>query len=172
MRHYHGSLLASGASEYDVTKAREEFGRTRLRARKKLRRSLVAAAVHRRQAAGLTEAEFKLRYRLDYDAFHKLLHLLIADLQVGDEKKAKNAKGGQLVLPEVKLCIALRYFAGGSPLDLRLIYHVSKSYVYDCVWLVVDAVHKRLLLGTPALDLSFQVTENGFRVLATLPTLH
>ena len=51
MRHYHGSLLASGASEYDVTKAREEFGRTRLRARKKLRRSLVAAAVHRRQAA-------------------------------------------------------------------------------------------------------------------------
>ena len=53
------------------------------------------------------------------------------------------------MLPEVKLCIALRYFAGGSPLDLRLIYHVSKSYVYDCVWLVVDAVHKRLSMELP-----------------------
>ena len=39
----------------------------------------------------------------------------------------------------MKLAIALRYLAGGSQLDLRLIYHVSSCYVYKCVWAVVDA---------------------------------
>ena len=36
---------------------------------------------------------------------------------------------GEVVLPEVKLAIALRYFAGGDPLDLKLIYLKLKLIV-------------------------------------------
>ena len=62
------------------------------------------------------------------------------------------AKCGELIRPEVKLAIALRFFAGGSPLDLKLLYHVSKGYVYQCVWRVVDACNKRLEVDFPIDD--------------------
>ena len=83
--------------------------------------------------ARLTPKEFKQRYRLDWTAFNELLKLIRADLEPRDEKKARDAKWGVLVPPEVKLAIALRYLAGASHLDLRLIYHVSTSYLYKCV---------------------------------------
>ena len=55
-----------------------------------------------------------------------------------------------MVCREAKLAIALRFLAGGSPLDLQLIYCVSKSYVvYDCVWLAVD---EKLKIVFPAFD--------------------
>ena len=53
-------------------------------------------------------------------------------------------KWGEVVRPETKLAIALRYFAGGSPLDLEMIYHVAKSTVMNCAWLVVDAINAHL----------------------------
>ena len=81
-----------------------------------------------------------------------LVDLLRDDLQVTDEAQARLAKWGQLVLPEVKVAMALRFLAGGSALDLKLIYRVSKSYVYDCVWLVVDAINNRLPVEFPIDD--------------------
>ena len=42
--------------------------------------------------------------------------------------------------------------AGGSPVDLKLIYDVSKSYVYECLWCVVDAVNKVLEVEFPIDD--------------------
>jgi hypothetical protein len=78
----------------------------------------------------LTEKEFKLCYRLDHTRFYKLRDLLESDLKVQDTTRAQNGRRGAVVPIEVKLAIALRYFAGGSPLDLRLIYHVSHDYYY------------------------------------------
>ena len=70
----------------------------------------------------------------------------------------------------MKLCIALRYFAGASPLDLRLIYHVSKTYVYDCAWLVVDAVNKRLSMEFPLHDVAkLKKLEAEWRAKARCP---
>ena len=122
----------------------------RFRARKRFRRQHLSIAQHRRWVAAtglcigggqgpcgrkrrelahfswedhllrLTEAEFKLRYRLNFDSFMDLLHILRADLVVSNEKQARFAKWGQLVMPEVKLAMALRFLAGGSPLDLKL----------------------------------------------------
>ena len=81
-----------------------------------------------------------------------------------DEKQARTAKWGELIRVEVKLALALRYLAGGSPLDLRLLYHVSKSYVYKCVWLVVDAVNRRLKVEFPIDDVEkLQKLEAEFR---------
>ena len=89
--------------------------------------------------------DFKLRYRLTAEVFYDLLDLLRPDLQNDNQKQEANNSGkGFVVRPVVKLAIALRYLAGGDPLDLKLIYHVSKSYVMDCVWRVVDAVNTRL----------------------------
>jgi hypothetical protein len=99
-----------------------------------------------------SEAEFKLRYRFTFDAFTELVELLRADLSVSDEKQAKHAKWGTVIQPETKLAMALRFLAGGSPLDLKLIYDVSKSYVYHCVWLVVAAVNKKLPMDFPIDD--------------------
>ena len=82
----------------------------------------------------LTESEFKLRYRLDFDAFSTLVRIIREDLKVSSETLARNAKWGKLVWVQTKLAIALRFLAGGSPLDLKLIYDVSVSYVYHCVW--------------------------------------
>ena len=143
-------------------------------ARSRARRALVAATVHRRRFAAvlglgggqgpqgkkhksqggefswdlhvlrLTEAEFKLRYRLDFDSFMELLSLLRKDLEPKSEKMARLAKGGELIVPEVRLAVALRFLAGGSPLDLKLIYKIEKMEVYRCVWRVVDAVNRRL----------------------------
>ena len=154
----------------------------RFRARKRFRRQHLSIAQHRRWVAAtglcigggqgpcgrkrrelahfswedhllrLTEAEFKLRYRLNFDSFMDLLHILRADLVVSNEKQARFAKWGQLVLPEVKLAMALHFLAGGSPLDLKLIYHVSTSFVYDSIWLVVDAVNKHLKMELPLDD--------------------
>jgi hypothetical protein len=91
----------------------------------------------------MTEKSFKLRYRVSYDAFKELLSLIGSALNVNQTYAALN-KWGEVVRPQTKLAIALRYFAGGSPLDLELIYHVVKSSVMNCVWLVVDAINAQL----------------------------
>ena len=104
------------------------------------------------------------------DSFMDLLHILRADLVVSNEKQARFAKWGQLVMPEVKLAIALRFLAGGSPLDLKLIYHVSTSFVYDSIWLVVDAVNKNLKMELPLDDTDKLATlEAEWRARARCP---
>ena len=112
----------------------------------------------------LTELEFKQRYRLDYDSFRALLQILRSDLEVVDAKQAMNGNWGQIVDVRVKLAIALRFCAGGTPLDLRLIYRVSHDYVYKCVWLVVDAINKHMPAGFPIDDVEkLTVLESDFR---------
>jgi hypothetical protein len=173
-------MVVSSTADDQDEEAFELFRQRRMR--KRVRRQILAAAHHRRCVAAIaaamdgsqgpsgkkhrplqqfsweehvlrfTEDEFKLRYRLDFDSFMELVNILRADLSVTDEKQARYAKWGQVVRPEVKLAMALRFLAGGSPLDLKLIYYVSYSYVYDCVWLVVDAVNKHLPMEFPIDD--------------------
>ena len=47
-----------------------------------------------------------------------------------------------LIKTEMRLAIALCYFAGGSPLDIMLIHGVSFTSVFTSVWGVVDCVNK------------------------------
>ena len=46
-----------------------------------------------------------------------------------------------LLPPEMRLSIALRYFAGGDPYDIMLVHGVSHAEIYRSVWKVVDAVN-------------------------------
>ena len=92
----------------------------------------------------LSEAQFKLRYRLSFHSFNKLLAILAPSLAVTNEKLACNCRSGKPVELPTRLAAALRYFAGGDPQDLMLIYGMSKMMVMHCVWRVVDAIHKHL----------------------------
>ena len=91
-----------------------------------------------------SEAQFKLRYRLSFHSFNKLLAILAPSLAVTNEKQACNSRSDKPVELPTRLAVALRYFAGGDPLDLMLIYGMSKTMVMRCVWRVVDAIHKHL----------------------------
>ena len=44
-----------------------------------------------------------------------------------------------------RLAVGLRYFAGGCPLHLSLIYKISKAHVFRCIWLAVDAINNHLI---------------------------
>ena len=117
----------------------------------------------------LNETDFKRRYRLDFDSFMKLLRVISKDLDVDDECRAACGRQGELVRNEVKLAIALRYLAGGDPKDLWMIYGVSYSYVYQCVWAVIDAINLRIKIQFPiddpeklaTLEAEFRSTSRG-----------
>ena len=85
------------------------------------------------------------------DSFWKLLDLIEA--KMGHKGKGKRKRGGTpngKVSNGVRLAIALRYFAGGDPLDISAVYKVTPSLVYDCVWLVVHAIN-----STNELDIKY-----------------
>ena len=64
-----------------------------------------------------------------------------------------------LIKTDMRLAIALRYFAGGSPLDIMLIHGVSFSSVFTSVWGVVDCVNK-----CKELDLKFPTKEEQIEI--------
>jgi DDE superfamily endonuclease len=61
----------------------------------------------------------------------------------------------------LRIRIALRYLAGGSPLDIALVHGVSHCEVIKCVWMVIDAINNELKL-----DIKFPTDHNEQLVLA------
>ena len=92
----------------------------------------------------MSEADFKLRYRLSFDSFNKLLEQLQPKLDVANVRQAVNCRSGMPIPVEARLAVALRYFAGGDPKDLMLIYDMSKCQVMRCIWCAVDAINEQL----------------------------
>lgn len=85
--------------------------------------------------------------RMNEPSFWKLYKLLRPYMR--KPVKPQRAPNGS-VKNEVRLAIALRYFAGGSPLDIFPLYGVGCAEVYKSVWMIVDAVNL-----CPDLDFSF-----------------
>jgi hypothetical protein len=99
--------------------------------------------------ASLTDTQFRRMYRMSRDCFGKLCMLI--EEKVGEEKfksecylrriasenttlgrmaNANEATTSGFISGEVKLAITLRMLAGGSYLDLFLIYDVFETYAY------------------------------------------
>ena len=57
------------------------------------------------------------------------------------ESPRKTAPNG-LISTSVRLAAALRYFAGGSPLDIALVFGICYKDVMKSVWAVVNAINK------------------------------
>jgi len=117
----------------------------------------------------LNESEFRGRYRLTKVSFDKLLRLLQPDLLPAAttrwaSRNRRNANGGKEMEPAAMLAAALRYMAGGAVGDIKLIYKISKTEVYRCLWRVMDAINARLRVDFKVDDVQrLRQLEAGFR---------
>ena len=55
--------------------------------------------------------------------------------------------------PRHKLAVAIRWMAGGSYLDIRLVHGMATKTMYDCIWAVVDGVNAAPKLQVLAITL-------------------
>jgi len=94
---------------------------------------------------------FKCRLRMSKVSFDKLLNLLCCDL-LSDEEHA-SCRGGSVV-PEACLCVAIRWLAGGSHLDVIDIAGMSKASFCRALWKTVFAI-----CHCTALDIVFPQTK-------------
>ena len=94
----------------------------------------------------LGETYFRQAYRMSIANFYKLHSLLKPSLEAhffprGGGKRDPS-KPSYLIGTDLRLSIAIRYFAGASPYDLMLTHGVSFTSIYTSVWGVVDVVNK------------------------------
>ncbi len=80
------------------------------------------------------EILFTRMYRLHPRDFDKLLDCIFPILN------RHNVGGRPNIPPLVKLCITLRFLAGGSHLDISFGYDVPHSHVHEYVWEVCEAI--------------------------------
>ena len=85
--------------------------------------------------------EFRRAFRMDEESFWHLLDLLEPRMAVKRKRKRGATPNGS-VANSTRLAMALRYFAGGDPIDIAIIFMVTPALVYNSVWLVVEAIHK------------------------------
>ena len=100
---------------------------------------------------------FRRAYRMTYASFWRLHDLLEEKINtVAAQVRGYNKKSGDggdnncssppipngIISSSARLGIALRYFAGGSPYDIMVKFGVSHSSVFECVWIIVQAVNE------------------------------
>jgi len=105
---------------------------------------------------------FRRKYRMEKSSFYNLLDIIEDHLPKGERKQGKTPNGP--ITNAARLSMALRYCAGGDPLDIADIHGVSEIEVKENLWKVVDAIHL-----SPPLDIKFpedhreqQDIANGF----------
>ena len=127
---------------------------------------LKAPFVWQDHVEGMTHRDFRARYRLNWEAFYDLCDALYADMDYKDETSRQRSMAtncGAEFPVEARVAVGLRMLAGASYLDLKLIYNISTSFCYDCLWLLVDAVNKNLLMEFPLSDVAkMEVLEKEF----------
>ena len=81
---------------------------------------------------------FRRAYRMEYEDFLLLCQLLDNKLtkMAGTREWGPNGR----VANDVRVGMAIRYFAGGSLYDIMVKFGVSASTFYASLWMVVDAV--------------------------------
>jgi hypothetical protein len=92
---------------------------------------------------------FRRAYRMDETSFWTLLDLIEPKMAGKPKRKRGRAPNGDIA-NSARLAMAIRYFAGGDPLDICVVFGVTKEAVYRSAWIVVDAIHQ-----TKQLNISF-----------------
>ena len=114
---------------------------------------------------------FRRAYRMSYESFwqlHDLLSPAMKDVASSVRRyipkrhsyKSPPVPNGN-ISTSVRLGIALRYFAGGSPYDIMVKYGVSHSSMFESVWIVVEAVN-----ATKSFDISYPSGHDEQRSIA------
>ncbi len=87
-------------------------------------------------------------YRMKEESFwhlHRKLHPYLGGKTrppSGSKKKHRNGAKNGIIPSTIRLSVALRYFAGGSPYDIAIAHDISHTEVFESVWKVVDGVNK------------------------------
>ena len=105
---------------------------------------------------------FKRAYRMQESSFWKLLDLL--ETKMPKKPRGKKTRGRTPngdVPNSVRLAMAIRYFAGGDPLDIACVYKVNRSVVYESVWSIVEVINH-----TTALDIKYPTQHAEQRAIA------
>lgn len=110
-------------------------------------------------------------YRMTPSSFYILHDLLSPALghslfpSPTSKKKHQNGATNGLISSATRLAVALRYFAGGSPYDLAVVFGISLSQIYASVWTVVRAINacSTLKIQFPDDHASQQQLADGFR---------
>jgi hypothetical protein len=98
-------------------------------------------------------------------SFAKLVRFLKPDIKTKNVPQAKRCRIQGEVKPEVRLAVALRFFAGGQVEDLWLLYDISKTECYKSIWRVIDGVVRceELAFREPRSEQEFKDLEIEFR---------
>jgi hypothetical protein len=119
---------------------------------------------------------FRRAYRMSYDSFW-VLHSKIENEIKNEIENRRRKAGGSFdprhappvpngpISTSVRLAVAIRYFAGGSPYVLCSVYGNSHSSVQESVWIVVDAInsHKDMDIVYPSSHEEQQKIATGFQ---------
>lgn len=106
-------------------------------------------------------------FRMTKETFYSLLKMLdpkisnsVVDDNMQDDERStatgatqgtqtsstyKGAPNG-IISKEIRLAVALRYFAGGAALDIALVFGINHSDVFKSVWIIVDAINRTTLM--------------------------
>ena len=83
--------------------------------------------------------EFRRDYRMSLSSFNKLCNLLRPSIQVNEEMSTRRT-GEDPISPEMMLHCLIRYLAGGSVRDIRLVVKISSKSFYWVVYKCVNAI--------------------------------
>ena len=93
---------------------------------------------------------FCRKYRMSKNSFYNLLDIIKPHLPTYGSQRSRGANPNGTITAEARLSMALRYCAGGNPLDISDIHGINKDMITDCLWDVIDAIHR-----SPKLNISF-----------------
>lgn len=94
----------------------------------------------------LGDKRFRRAYRMNVSTFYKLHRMLKTALEEkffpkgGGKRNYK--KSDYCIDTDIRLSIAIRFFAGGKVDDIALVHGVSPSAVYETVWKVLDCINE------------------------------
>ena len=144
-----------------------------IRYNKKWRRSSTKHIPRKRRTLHSLKLEygylFQRAYRMDYTAFHHLHELLKNGISEYIRKdQVRHSNGGKCfhycngeITMELRLACALRFFAGGSYLDITISHGIGKTDVYRSVWAVVHATN-----SCKQLEFHFPMTQEQCKQVA------
>jgi hypothetical protein len=109
----------------------------------------------------ISEKQFSRMFWMKYASFIKLFKMLSPMLQVDPVQGSRRSRNMGHVSAELIIHCLLRYLAGGSHHDIRVLAGIGKSTFFTCLHRAIDAVNK-----CNALALSFPQDAAGLKELA------
>jgi DDE superfamily endonuclease len=91
---------------------------------------------------------FRRHLRMTHASFVRLLDKIRPHLPNMNETKG-DSRGGYII-PELRLYVAIRYLAGGSYSDICYFCCISKTAFYTCLWQVIHAINKAIVVKFPS----------------------